>query len=84
MSPLDKLVGRSKAAKLAVKIRSLRSSAKAQYAEADQLLAQLQSEVAVGQLIPTKIGNFAVIDNFAVRRTCFKSIGFSRYSLEEV
>ena len=62
----------------------LKSQGKAAYRKADKLMAKLKDSVGVGVEIDAgSKGTYQIVDQFEENETVFRTVGVSRYELEE-
>lgn len=58
---------------------------KACYAKADELFTELREGMAVGEIVSTKAGSFAIIDQFANgQNNAYKAARVARFILKEI
>jgi len=73
-----------KKASLANRVLTLTDKARVLYQRKDDAFDQLVKACAIGEVIETKSGRFALVDNFAQRNVGFRPASFHRYELKEV
>lgn len=73
-----------KKASLANRVLALTDKARVLYQKKDDAFDQLVKACAIGEVIETKSGRFAIVDNFAARNVGFRPASFHRYELKEV
>lgn len=69
---------------LANRVLALADKARVLYQKKDDAFDQLVQACAIGEVIETKSGRFAIVDNFAARNVGFRPASFHRYELKEV